>query len=126
MKRLSPRILRKLSTKTGRSEKSLRERISRKASQLGISSEAVLILLAKESGLGINNYRRSLSPHIQSEVQHHVKDINKVSPIVVNNISKKRLIRNNNFSLNFSLYVKEVKVKLIELTTSLIPPFFHT
>jgi uncharacterized protein (TIGR02391 family) len=43
--------------------------VSKKASNLGISSEAALILLAKELGIGVSAYQRKLAPYKQAEVR---------------------------------------------------------
>lgn len=67
--RLDKNLLAKLIIKTGKSEKYLREQISKKANKLGIYSEAVLVILAKQAGIGTSRYQRLLSPHIQAEIR---------------------------------------------------------
>ncbi len=51
-RKLDPLLLKKLSQKTGKGEKYLREQICRKSSQLGIYPEAYLILWAKKLKMG--------------------------------------------------------------------------
>jgi uncharacterized protein (TIGR02391 family) len=68
--RLDPKLLGKLAEKTGKSQKYLREQISRRANKLGVSSEAAQILWAKEKGLGTGAYQRKLSVGIQEEVRN--------------------------------------------------------
>ena len=43
--------------------------VSRKASKLGISSEAALIILAKDSGIGTSSFQRKLDPAKQAEIR---------------------------------------------------------
>lgn len=68
-RRLDPNLLKRLSEKTGTTEKYLREQISKKASRYGISSEAELVLWAKSVGLGSSHYQRSLPVHLQQEIR---------------------------------------------------------
>jgi len=73
--RLDSKLLEKLTNKTGKSQKYLREQISKKANKLGISSEAAQILWAKEKGLGTASYQRKLSPGIQEEVRNSLPSV---------------------------------------------------
>src|SRR3989339_894652 len=73
--RLDIKWLKKLAEKTGKSLKYLREQISKKANQQGISSEAALILWAKTMRLGTAVYKRSLSSNIQEEVRSALPSI---------------------------------------------------
>jgi len=59
----------KLVTKTGKPLKYMREQVSKRASKLGISAEAAMILWAKEFGIGTSTFQRGLDPHIQEEVR---------------------------------------------------------
>lgn len=67
--RLDKTLLNKLKNNTGKSEKYLREQISKKANRLGISSEAYLVIWAKQLGIGTSIYQRKLSPSIQTEIR---------------------------------------------------------
>ncbi|MBI4147752.1 hypothetical protein HY490_00505 [Candidatus Woesearchaeota archaeon] len=67
--RIDPVLLKKLSDKSGKSEKYVREQVSKKAGRLGISSEAALVLLAKEQCISAGRFLRKQSPHVQNEVR---------------------------------------------------------
>lgn len=67
---LDPKIMSKLAKKLGKKDiTTVNGMVSRKASQLGISAEAALILLAKEYGIGTATYQRSLDVSKQAEVR---------------------------------------------------------
>lgn len=70
--RLNTKILLKLSLKLGKSEKYIREQISKKANRKGFSSEAILILWAKENNIGTTHYENALNPSIRNEVRDHL------------------------------------------------------
>jgi len=67
--RLDHRLLEKMAKKLNKSQKYLREQISKRASRRGITSEAAQILWAKELGLGTAHYQRRQEPHIQLQVR---------------------------------------------------------
>jgi len=67
--RLDAKLLTKLANRTGKNLKYLREQISRKASRQGISSEAALIIWAKELGIGTASALRKSSGEIRHEVR---------------------------------------------------------
>ena len=67
--RLDPRLMEKLVTKTGKPLKYVREQVSKRATRLGISAEAAMILWAKEFGIGTSTFQRGLDPHIQEQVR---------------------------------------------------------
>jgi uncharacterized protein (TIGR02391 family) len=69
MAHLNPALLAKVAGKTGKSVKYVREQISKRAGRLGISSEAALILWAKEYKLGTSLYQRQQSAHVQEQVR---------------------------------------------------------
>ncbi len=73
--RLDQKLLKKLAQRLGKTEKYLREQVSKKAGKLGISSEAFLILWAKKEGIGTAVYQRKLPPNIQSEVRDTLPSI---------------------------------------------------
>jgi hypothetical protein len=67
--RLDEHILEKLVEKSGKSTKYIREQISKRASRRGVSSETVLVLWAKEFGVGTARYQQSLPPYINQEIR---------------------------------------------------------
>ena len=66
---LDPKILAKIAKKAGKDIPTVRRMVSKKAAKLGISSEAALIILAKEYGIGTSTYQRSLDAAKQAEVR---------------------------------------------------------
>lgn len=68
-KRLDPKLLKKMATKTAKAEKYLRERISKKASKQGVSSTAAQLIWAQELGIGIANALHKAPPHVREEVR---------------------------------------------------------
>lgn len=67
--RLDPTLLKKIATKTRASVKSVRERVSKFASKLGIRSESAVVVLAHQHGIGIAAPLRRLDPAAQQEVR---------------------------------------------------------
>ncbi|MFQ5853092.1 MAG: TIGR02391 family protein [Candidatus Binatia bacterium] len=67
--RLNPDLLQKLTQKTGKPRQRLREKISRKASKLGISSAAAQVVLAQEEGIGITRFLNKLPPEVRQDVR---------------------------------------------------------
>jgi len=67
---LDSKIMSKVAKKLGKKNiTAINVMVSHKASTLGISAEAALILLAKESGVGTSTYQRSLDVAKQAEVR---------------------------------------------------------
>lgn len=67
---LNQKIMSKLAKKLGKKNiTAINGMVSHKASQLGISAEAALILLAKEHGIGTATYQRGLDVSKQAEVR---------------------------------------------------------
>jgi uncharacterized protein (TIGR02391 family) len=74
-KRLDQKLLRKICEKLNITDNAGRVRVSKKANKLGISSEASLVLLAKECGIGAATYQRKLDPHQQAEIRDSLPSI---------------------------------------------------
>lgn len=73
--RLDKKILDKIAKKLGKKRTDVNVKVSRKAAKLGISSEAALIILAKELGIGTAHYQRNLDPSKQAEVRDSLPSI---------------------------------------------------
>lgn len=69
MQRLDEVLLKKLMDKTGKEKQYIREQIAKKANRIGISSEAYLVIWAKQLGIGTAIYQRKLSPSIKAEIR---------------------------------------------------------
>jgi Protein of unknown function (Hypoth_ymh). len=67
--KLDHKLLEKFATKTGRKKPVLQSSISQFASKHAISSEAALVLLTKQQGIGSAHYLKNLSPDIQAQVR---------------------------------------------------------
>lgn len=67
--RLDHTLIEKLATKLGRSKASLQSTISQFAGKYAISSEAALILLAKQNGIGTATYLKKLPANRQEQVR---------------------------------------------------------
>ena len=68
-------ILKKISHKTRKTRKYVVEQVSKRASRQAISSEAALILWAKQLRIGTSSYQRRLAPHAQQEIQNHLPTV---------------------------------------------------
>ncbi|MEM3086214.1 MAG: TIGR02391 family protein [Halobacteria archaeon] len=66
--RLDQELLAKIAKKKRKSVKSVRERVSRLSSKLGISSQAALLRLARQAGIGIARPLARLDPAVQQQV----------------------------------------------------------
>lgn len=73
--RLDPKLLDKISRKLGTKRQNVRVMVSKKAGKLGISSEAALVILAKEVGIGTAIYQRNLDPAKQAEVRDSLPSV---------------------------------------------------
>lgn len=73
---LDQKIMSKIAKKLGKKDIIVVNRIvSKKASKLGISAEAALIILAKEHGIGTSTYQRNLDVTKQAEVRDALPSI---------------------------------------------------
>jgi uncharacterized protein (TIGR02391 family) len=68
-KRLNPALLKKIAKKSGKSEKYLREQISRRAGKQGISSTAAQLVWAKELQIGIGHAFNKVPAEVREEVR---------------------------------------------------------
>lgn len=79
---LDEKLMIKIAAKTGKqSIKPVNVMVSQKAAKLGISSEAALVILAKENGIGVATYQRRLDSAKQAEVRDALPSI--FSPRVI-------------------------------------------
>ena len=66
---LDPKLLAKVAASKRKPEKYIRETVSKFAQRHGVSSEASLVVIAKQSGIGTAVYQRKLDPPKQAEVR---------------------------------------------------------
>ncbi len=69
MATLDPALLKKLSERTVKDVKYLREQISKKASAAHVSSAAYLVFWASRIGIGTARHFSTLDPHIQEQIR---------------------------------------------------------
>lgn len=74
-RRLDKKLLDKIAAKLGIQRTAVNVKVSQKASKLGISSEAALIILAKGLGIGTAHYQRKLDPTKQAEVRDSLPSV---------------------------------------------------
>lgn len=83
---LDSKIMSKVAKKLGKKNiTAINGMVSRKASQLGISAEAALIILAKENGVGTSTYQRNLDATKQAEVRDALPALFASSPKTATN-----------------------------------------
>jgi uncharacterized protein (TIGR02391 family) len=73
--RLDRKLLDKIAKKLGKKRTAVNVMVSKRASKLGVSSEAALIILAKELGIGTAHYQRKLDPTKQAEVRDSLPSV---------------------------------------------------
>ncbi len=69
---LDLKLLNKVAEKLVKKRSAINVQVSKKANKLGISSQAALILLAKEIGIGTASFQRRLDPAVQAEVRENL------------------------------------------------------
>lgn len=72
---LDLKLLDKIGNKLGKKRKNISVMVSKRGAKLGISSEAALVILAKEQGIGTAVYQRRLDPSKQAEVRESLPSI---------------------------------------------------
>jgi uncharacterized protein (TIGR02391 family) len=76
MAHLDTKLLDKIAAKLGKKKRAqVNVMVSKRASRLGISSEAALILIAKENNIGTAWYQRCLDPVKQTEIRDNLLSI---------------------------------------------------
>jgi hypothetical protein len=86
---LDQKIMSKIAKKLGRKDITVVNGIvSKKAAKLGVSSEAALIILAKEYGIGTSTYQRNLDATKQAEVRDALPTIFASNTRVASNTGK--------------------------------------
>lgn len=91
--RLDQVLLQKVVKKTRKPEKYIREQISKRANRLAISSEAALVLWAKQLSVGTGTSQRKLSPTIQTEIRETLPAV--FSPPARSRVNKEPEIKRN-------------------------------
>ena len=70
VRRLDPKLMGKVAKKLGKAKLvDVNVVVSKRAAKLGISSEAALVILARENGIGTSAFQRKLDPTKQAEVR---------------------------------------------------------
>jgi uncharacterized protein (TIGR02391 family) len=70
---LDRKLMGKIATKIGKKDlKIVNGLVSRKASKLGVSAEAALVILAKEHGIGASTFQRTLDAAKQGEIRDNL------------------------------------------------------
>jgi uncharacterized protein (TIGR02391 family) len=78
---LDEKIMRKVAEKLGNKPLvRVNEMVSRRASKLGISPEAALVIIAKDYSVGTAIYQRSLDATKQAEIRHALQSIGSPAP----------------------------------------------
>lgn len=90
---LDEKLLKKLSIKTGKNTKYLREQITKRASRKNVSSQAYFVHWLKTEKIGAENYRKKLSPDIKAEILDLPKS-NEMDFLRTSNTNKKRIKTN--------------------------------
>lgn len=97
--------MQKVASKLGTSNlKSVNVIVSKKASKLGVSAEAALVILAKEHGIGTSTFQRRLNPTKQAEIRDALPSIfapsartsakaKKITPTSIHTPSKRASLR---------------------------------
>lgn len=67
--KLDHKLLDKIASKTGRKKSVLQSSVSQLAAKHAISSEAALVLMAKQQGIGTASYLKKLSTDVQAQVR---------------------------------------------------------
>jgi len=75
MAHLDKKLLNKIAHKLSKELNAIHVKVSQKAASLGISSEAALVLIAKELGIGTAHYQRNLEPSKQTEIRESLPTI---------------------------------------------------
>lgn len=70
--KLDQELLEKIALKRDKSKRYIRQQISKRATRLGIASEAAQILMAREVGIGTSRALRKLEPHVQEQVRENL------------------------------------------------------
>jgi uncharacterized protein (TIGR02391 family) len=69
-RRLDPKLMGKLARKLGKAKLAdVNVMVSKRAAKLGVSSEAALVILARENGIGASSFQRTLDVGKQAEVR---------------------------------------------------------
>jgi uncharacterized protein (TIGR02391 family) len=76
-RRLDRKLLDKIAQKLGKNpySRDVNVKVSKKAASLGISSEAALVIIAKELGIGTAHYQRKLDPTHKAEIRESLPSI---------------------------------------------------
>jgi hypothetical protein len=107
-------IMEKIAKKTGGDVSSIRNSVNKKAKKFQISSEAALVILAKEQGIGTSTYQRNLDVIKQFEIRDTLPII--FASNIPDKVSTKKLKnkKSNKFTINRRTNLKAAIEYLIE------------
>ena len=106
-KALKNKLIKKISIKTGITERSVREKMSRKSSKLNIASDAALVLISKEKNVSCGHYQKTLS----EEDQICIRDL-------LNNRQETKKPKHKNSQNRVNRVNKKIIKKIIEYETN--------
>lgn len=121
--RLDRKLLGKIAQRLDKSHRAINVKVSQKAARLGISSEAALVIIAKELGIGTAHYQRKLYPIHKAEIRESLPSIfgkkhtHKKTPKIVkskinSSISKKNILKS---ALEYLLLDDELRERCQDL-----------
>lgn len=116
---LDPKIMLKIAKKLGKANVvAVNGMVSKKASKLGISAEAALILIAKEHGVGTSTYQRKLGVTKQAEVRDALpsifasaKTLNSSNKVKNGNEAKPTISKRASLKLTIEYLIEDMELR---------------
>lgn len=110
--RLDQNLIKKISKKTNHKEEYVRQRISKQAGKLGITSEAFLVVWAKKENIGTAVYQRNLHACIRTEIRDTLpiffsREFQKARALNINQKEGARRPRKSSLSLAIEYLIED-------------------